>query len=195
MQAASAAEGAQAAMSQETEDLCGYVEERLEEVSQLKLIVDEHLLQLEAAPPAATHATAAPSADAEALAVQVAELRERLDTELAGLAAAAEARGSSAGQAAVDELWRRVEGRLDALQAEVAAAAEGQARDAAERRADAESGLRRSEAALEGMQARQTMLCCRRRAGLLVLLRSTEVLRAFGSSARAACIHTAASCD
>jgi len=142
-------------MAQETEDLCGYVEERLEEVSQLKLIVDEHLVQLEAAGPTATGpAAAAPAADTAALESQIAELRGRLDTELAGLAATAEARGSAAGQAAVDELWRRVEGRLDALQAEVAGAAEGQARDAAERRADAASGLRRSEAALEGMQVR-----------------------------------------
>ena len=155
LQAASAAEGAQAGMAQETEDLCGYVEERLEEVSQLKLIVDEHLVQLEAAgPAAASPAAAAPAADTAALESQIAELRVRLDTELAGLAAAAEARGSAAGQAAVDELWRRVEGRLDALQAEVAGAAEGQARDAAERRSDAASGLRRSEAALEGMQVR-----------------------------------------
>ena len=154
LQAASAAEGAQAAMAQETEDLCGYVEERLEEVSQLKLIVDEHLVQLEAGAPAAGQPTAAPSGDTAALASQIAELRARLDTELAGVAAAAEARGSAAGQAAVDALWRRVEGRLDALQAEVEAAAEGQARDAAERRADAASGLRRSEGALEGMQAR-----------------------------------------
>jgi hypothetical protein len=158
LQAASATEGAQAAMAQETEDLCGYVEERLEEVSQLKLIVDEHLIQLEGVgTPAPGGDKDAPSADTAALAAQIAQLREKLDSELARLASAAEGAGSASGQAAVDDLWRRMEGRLDALQAEVAAAAEGQARDAEHRRSDAAAALLQSEEALQSMQVTSSL--------------------------------------
>ena len=137
-------------MAQETEDLCGYVEERLEEVSQLKLIVDEHLIQLETVATAATGG--GNSADTNALAAQIAQLRERFESELARLASAADETEAASGQASVDDLWRRMEGRLDALQAEVAAAAEGQASDAEHRRCDAAAALRQSEEALQSMQ-------------------------------------------
>ena len=156
-------------MVSETEDLCGYVEERLEEVANLKEFVEEQLAGLQPggitppasplpSPPMSIHLGTASKMDLEeAVTTQATTLQQVMDERLAEFQASVIERIATVSKEAVAEAQGELEGRLQALQSEidrVEATAHDEAEAAAVRLAGSRSLGNQLEAALEGMQAR-----------------------------------------